>query len=108
MDVTPPPADAGDQLDVRAEDDGTLIVELRGEIDLGNADELGAEIDRHLGDDTRVVFELSGVEFMDTSGLALLLNVANRAASVSISDPSTQVRRVIESAGLGSILRMSP
>jgi anti-anti-sigma regulatory factor len=45
---------------------------------------------------------------MDTSGLALLLNVANRAASVSISDPSTQVRRVIESAGLGSILRMSP
>ncbi len=108
MDVTPPPGDVGDQLDVASGDNGTLIVALRGEIDLGNADELGAEIGKHLGADTRVVFDLSGVEFMDTSGIALLLSVANRSAAVSISKASTQVRRVIESAGLESILRMTP
>lgn len=108
MDVTSPHDDLDDQLHITAGAEGTVVVELRGEIDLGNAAEIGAEISKSVGDQARVVFDLSGVEFMDTSGLAVLLTVARTAASVLIRNPSMQVRRVIESTGLQTTLRMTP
>jgi anti-anti-sigma factor len=45
---------------------------------------------------------------MDSSGLALLVQVARRVGSVEIRHPTPIVRRVIEVAGLQRVLGLAP
>lgn len=90
---------------VSAEDD-TVLVRLTGEIDISNVDTFRGTIAATVTPASAVVFDLSGVAFMDTSGLALLIDVANTASSCVLRDPSSQVRRVVEASGLSTVLRM--
>lgn len=109
MALTPPPAQ---QLTIAQDEPGRLLITLSGDIDIATADDLGRQIaagmEAGTGAAVDVVIDLSGVTFMDTSGIALLIDVANAAASIQLRDPSNQVRRVIEAAGLTSILPMTP
>jgi anti-anti-sigma factor len=51
---------------------GAAVVLLRGEIDLGNAGELGRAIVRRVGRAGRVLIDLTRVEFLDSVGVRLL------------------------------------
>ena len=53
------------------------------------------------------MFELSGLTFMDSSGIGLLLTIAAQVDEVEVRNPSVTVRRVIELSGLASTLRMT-
>lgn len=55
----------------------------------------------------RLVVEMSGLEFMDSSGLALLASVARKVPEVELRDPSPIVRRLIELTGLAGILNVT-
>jgi anti-anti-sigma factor len=89
---------------------GVTVIELIGEIDISNADALGAEVDKLVGADAqeRLVIDLGALEFMDSSGIALLIRAAGRVDAVEIRNPSEVVRRIIECTGLGEVLRISP
>jgi anti-anti-sigma factor len=87
---------------------GRTVLTLSGEIDLSSVDDLSQRIDARLKPTDRVVFDLSKVEFMDTSGIALLVSTVNSVADAEIRDPSMQVRRVLEASGLTSVLRIAP
>ncbi len=52
----------------------------------------------------RLDLDLSGLAFMDSSGLALLLRVANRLGPLRVFGASPLIRRVIEATGLTGIL----
>ena len=85
--------------------DGTPVVRLSGEVDISNANELGAELERIVGTGTRrLVIDMSALEFMDSSGIAMLLHAAARVDSISVRKPSTVVRRIIEATGLEATL----
>jgi anti-anti-sigma factor len=56
----------------------------------------------------RVDFDLGALEFMDSSGIALLLRVAAKAQTVRVREPSELIRRLIEATGLSEILPMDP
>jgi anti-anti-sigma factor len=95
---------------IEAEPDGSgpQIVKLIGEIDISNADAIGRELDRIVVDAHRpVIIDLGDLEFMDSSGIAMLLRAVGGAASVEVRNPSRVVRRIIECTGLTDVLRIA-
>ena len=92
-------------IEVGSDPDGTPVVKLCGEVDISNASKLGDELERILGTGTRrLVIDMSALEFMDSSGIAMLLHAAARVDSISVRKPSTVVRRIIEATGLEATL----
>jgi anti-anti-sigma factor len=89
----------------KREDAGTLVLSLAGELDVTNVDQLRAEID-DARQDRRVplIFDLSKLTFMDSSGLALLLTVARHSGKVTLRDPTPIIRRLIELTGADTVL----
>jgi len=84
---------------------GAQVVKLIGEIDISNADTLEAKLDQIVGQGTeRLVFDLGALEFMDSSGIAMLIRITGRVETFEIRNPSTIVRRIIECTGLGAVL----
>ena len=93
--------------EVKSDAGGLAVIELVGEIDLSNADAVRASIDSTVSQPhERIVFELARLEFLDSSGIALLLWAAAQAQSVQLRQPSDIVRRIIEVTGLSEILNM--
>src|ERR1700722_19637267 len=80
---------------------GTTIVSIEGELDLSSVSGIEAEIERFMSPaPTRIVFELSAVTFMDSSGIAMLLRVAEKVSTVTIRKPSPSVRLIMGATGL--------
>ncbi len=88
---------------------GALVVNVIGEIDISNADTLGSALEAVVADSTDVLaLDLSALDFLDSSGLAMLLRIAGRARSVEVRNPTNVVRRIIEATGLDTVLRIAP
>lgn len=92
--------------------EGTLTVAVSGEIDHHSAAPLRLKIDREIlfYRPKSLELDLSGVTFMDSSGLGLILGRYTKAAEVGAStcvvNPTKQVRRLIELAGADRIVTM--
>jgi anti-sigma B factor antagonist len=90
-------------------DDGTAVIRLSGELDMVSVENVRSVVEGALaGRDDLLVFEVSGLEFMDSSGIALLISMTRKAAAVEVRNPTAIVRRIIELTGLTDILRMVP
>lgn len=93
------------------EQDRTLTARLTGEIDHHAAKEIMAElaeqIDAALPE--HLVLELSGVTFMDSSGIAVLLSAWRRMGqlkgTVEVRQVPEQAQRVLQAAGLERLLK---
>ncbi len=92
----------------------TLIVRIGGEIDHHSAVTVRTGIDQKIAAERpmRVLLELSGVDFMDSSGLGLIMGrfalVKQYGASLAVLDPSPAVVKIMKLAGMErmvSILR---
>ncbi len=57
---------------------------------------------------SRVVFDLSQLTFMDSSGIAVMVYVANNVEKIELRQASSIIRRVVEATGLSDILRLEP
>ena len=102
-------SDTGEEFGVDASigADGVALVVLRGELDFATAPIADASIVSLL--DTRperLVFDLTAVTFLDSSGIAVLVRSTQQANTVAIRNPSAIVRRVIEYTGLVETLRI--
>jgi anti-sigma B factor antagonist len=87
---------------------GVPVIRLSGEIDMSNVDSLRVVIDPVMESaPDRVDFDLETLEFMDSSGIALLLRVAAKS-SVHVRQPSEVVRRLLEATGLTDVLPIDP
>ncbi len=88
----------------------TLTVFVCGEIDHHSAKEIRSGIDRHIIADRpkKVFLELSGVTFMDSSGLGLIMGryalCSDIGCDISILNPTDPVARIILMAGLEKIV----
>lgn len=88
---------------------GTPVIGLSGEIDMTNAEHVRSVIADALSSEPgRLVFELSGVEFMDSSGIALLALAVRKAQEIELRNPTSIVRRLIELTGLAEIMQITP
>jgi len=87
------------------EESGTTVISLVGELDVSNAPTVRTAMEPALRRGSpRLVFDLAGLRFMDSSGIALILEVAHRATSVSLRNPTPVIRRVVETTGLADVL----
>jgi anti-sigma B factor antagonist len=83
---------------------GSVIVELAGELDLYNAEELRSALhDAAARQPDRLVIDLSGVEFIDSTALGVLVEarrrLENRQAFL-LARAGRDVRRTLEVSGL--------
>lgn len=112
MSAHEPPGGQHDEQDlhVHRDDDGHGIdvLSVTGEMDLSTVPGLRAATEAVIADSGTVVLDLSGVSFMDSSGLALLLEIAGRVPSFGVLNPSRAVRRLIDMSGLQSVLKVTP
>jgi anti-sigma B factor antagonist len=87
------------------EDGDVLVIQLSGEIDMSNVDDLQDRIGLITRTGTPcVVFDLSALEFIDSSGLSLLVAIAHDAGEARLRAPSPIVQRIVELTGLGDLL----
>ena len=92
--------------------DRNLLLEMKGELDHHGARnalrELELSIDAALP--KKLVLDLSGVTFMDSSGIAVVLRARRRmealAGSLVVVNIPRQAARVLETAGLGRYVNL--
>ena len=93
-------------------DQGTLWATVSGDIDHHCAKHIREKIDSAMFEfkPSSVMLDLSSVEFMDSSGLGLILGRYNTAselcAEFKIFSPSKNVRRILELAGIERIIKI--
>lgn len=88
---------------------GWSTVRVAGEIDMSNAPELGDFLAQLIQSEQQdLALDLSGIEFMDSSGLGVLVKthqlLAERKQSLVLLSPSPQVMRTLEVSGLNNVL----
>lgn len=89
------------RLAVGATPDGRLCVHLGGELDLAGVSELGRELDDLLSRPPQPLdLDLADLTFLDSSGVAVLVRLANHFTEVRTRGATAPVRRVIEVLGL--------
>ena len=90
--------------------DRDLLLEMKGELDHHGARnalrELELSIDAALP--KKLVLDLAGVTFMDSSGIALILRAQQRMqlldGSLLVRNVPQQARRVLDAAGIGRLV----
>ena len=77
---------------------GVVVTAVRGELDIASADILSATLDK-VANEERLVLDLSAVDFMDSSGLAVVLRQSMRrrdaGGTLHIRRPSLSVQRLL-------------
>ena len=92
--------------------DRNLLLEMKGELDHHGARnalrELELSIDAALP--KKLVLDLAGVTFMDSSGIALILRAQQRMqlldGSLLVRNVPQQARRVLDAAGIGRLVTL--
>jgi stage II sporulation protein AA (anti-sigma F factor antagonist) len=94
-------------IDVRDEN-GTAVIRLSGDLDMTSAKQARAAIDAALASRPAcLILDASALDYMDSSGIALMALVARMAQKVQIRNPTPIVRQLIELTGLSEILQIT-
>ena len=91
--------------------DGTEhVVSVRGEVDIATAPMLDRLLHSLLESHAHVVLDLSGVSFIDSTGIGVLVAAARAAdqdgGSFAVREPSRSVLRVLELSGVSARLKL--
>jgi anti-sigma B factor antagonist len=90
--------------------DGTVPIELEGDLDMDATFTFEPALERHIAEDgtERIVLDLTGVDFMDSAGLGALLSTRERAellgVELRVAGASDTVMRVLEITGTTRLL----
>ena len=81
------------------------VLTPRGDVDLGSAPRLRAALAPVLdSDNPRLLIDLSGIGFMDSTGVGVMVNALNRVkekgGAIAFCNPTPRVHRVLQIAGL--------
>ena len=86
-------------VDVIAREGGQVVAVLRGQLDVADAASVAARLAVIASRDCEVIVDLSGLEFMDSSGLAALVRARKHARHVGtdllLAAPQQQVLRLL-------------
>ena len=105
-----PPMNSAFSATVSHRDDDSAIVTVSGELDISTAPALKSVLDELCGNGRlKVIVDLSGMSFIDSSGLGLLVKTLKlvrqrTGASLKIINASANVHNVIQIAKLDSML----
>jgi anti-sigma B factor antagonist len=89
-------------------DGDTLTVTLRGEVDLLVVSRLRDAFESALAGARTVVFDLTGVSFIDSSGLGLIATPLSVDREVIVRNPAPRIRMIIASVGFAEVVEFDP
>jgi anti-sigma B factor antagonist len=98
---------------INSEGNDPVVVSIAGEVDLATAPDLATALEQALATTgtAGVRVDCSEVEFMDSAGLRVLIAARGAAGErdrpFELRDPSEQVRRLMEIAGLNGVFGLS-
>jgi anti-anti-sigma factor len=96
-------------IDTFADPSGAPVIAVSGELDISNADSLKSVVDSVTAQrPDRLIFDLSGLRFMDSAGIAVLIGATREVGAVHLRNPSKIIRRVVELTGLSRVLPLEP
>lgn len=85
-----------------------VVLTVRGDVDLASHERFQAGMEPWLVAGTSVVVDCSGVEFLDSMGLRVLVHAWQRMPqdgfSLALAAPSPAVVRVLELAGIANLI----
>jgi anti-anti-sigma factor len=88
--------------------DGAVVVALHGELDLASADRVSARLGALRDAGQPVVLDLDSLEFIDSSGLRVILQAAEDSRRggwpFHLTAGSEPVRRLLDAAGVAGLL----
>lgn len=93
-------------------ENGAVVAALGGEIDHHSARIMTEQLETILAErvPARLTLDLSGVSFMDSSGIAVLLrahrHMRQLGGTMRVTAVPPQARRVLDAAGMGRIITM--
>ena len=93
------------ELTVDTDGDGAAVMHLVGELDVASSPVVRRAVDDLMAAGTRhLVVDLARVDFVDSTGLALLIAIDARldiaGGSLALSHPNARIRQLIRVAGL--------
>jgi anti-sigma B factor antagonist len=96
-------------VEVRLEGADRAVITVVGEIDIATVDQIRTAVAHAVGlNATGIIFDLSGVAFMDSSGIAALIEARVAVATIALRKPSLPVQRVLLATGLTETLTVEP
>jgi anti-sigma B factor antagonist len=108
VDEAGPSGGSGESFEILTAADGSVVV-IVSALDMSTVPALEAAVERILAEGAgRLVVDVSGLEFTDSSGVALWVRWANRIGGLEVRDPSPSVRRMLVRMGLADRLRLTP
>jgi|GraSoiStandDraft_48_1057284.scaffolds.fasta_scaffold163872_2 anti-sigma B factor antagonist len=91
-------------------DTGAVVLSVVGELDIGTSDQLRTAVGRYLRPQIRLILDLAGVTFCDSTGLAALVGVYKQVAAqqgdLLLRAPVPRVRNLLAVTGLDRVLRV--
>lgn len=97
------------QVSATLDDSSAPVIHLAGELDLASVGATKAGIAPYLASrPVRVTFDLEKLTFMDSSGIALLVQISNDVDQVSLIHVTPIVHRVLEATGLLEHFGLTP
>lgn len=102
-----------EQLEITESAEGeSLILSVRGELDIATARLLDRRLSTLLGAHRQVVLDLAELSFIDSTGLAVLVRAAQAAerdgGGFSVRAVSASAQRVLELSGVAGRLKLLP
>lgn len=97
-------------LDLQVTEGPEATIELSGELDPATAPQLDQEIERLLasGPVEHLVLDLSGLTFLDSSGLRVFVTarsaITDQGGELRLRAPSANTQRLLDVTGLGEII----
>jgi anti-sigma B factor antagonist len=90
-------------------DSAEHVISVSGELDLAGVDLVDEEMQRvAAGNERRIVLDLSGLEFIDATGIRLLIDLASRSrrkgSPVYLAHKSDAVQRMLDLTGANHAL----
>src|SRR3954451_12029909 len=96
----------------RRSDDGTLTLSLHGDLDIGTAPEFAQRMRAAVAPGAELVLDFNALDFMDSSGLAVLLATIRHAHTqgchIALVRPQEGLLRLFRVAGVESLLPVAP
>ena len=93
-------------------DSEELIMQLKGEIDHHSAVRIRTQMDGRINEllPKRAILELSGIEFMDSSGVGLIMGRYMRMQAIGgkliVRNPNERIVKIFKLAGLEKIVNI--
>ncbi len=100
-------------IDIQAPEAQTRIINLEGEVDVYTSTQLKQDIAQVIEEDAKfIVLNLSKVEYLDSTGLGVLIGslkkLREKSGNLVIVSPSVRIMRVFEITGLYKIFNIYP